>query len=75
MVPFGSSTYWLLYNGMKMDKIKWFRIDYEMLQFPTVQNAPSTRAESAQDGVQVAPSTEGNLPLAITKRIKRLKKN
>ncbi len=63
-----------LYNRMKMDKTKWFRIDYEKLQFPTGQFAPSTIASSAQEGVQVAPSTEGNLPLAITKKNKSIKK-
>ena len=60
---------------MKMDKTKWYRIDYEKLQLPTVQNAPSPSiAQSAEEEVQTAPSTEGNLPLAITKKNKRIKK-
>ncbi|MFC5588095.1 hypothetical protein ACFPRA_04330 [Sporosarcina soli] len=29
------------YNRMKMDKTKWYRINYERLQFPTGQLAPS----------------------------------
>ena len=45
-----------------------------MLQFPTVQPAPSMTAKSAQEKVQVAPSTEGNLHLAITKKNKSIKK-
>ena len=58
-----------------MDKTKWYRINYKKLQLPTVQHAPSMTAKSAQEEVQVAPSTEGNLPLAITKKNKRIKKD
>ncbi len=57
-----------------MDKTKWYRIHHEKLQFETVQHATSTTAQSAQEGVQVAPSTEGIVPLAITKENKRIKK-
>ena len=32
-------------------------------------------AQSAQEEVQIAPSTEGNMPLAITKEIKSIKKD
>ena len=59
---------------MKIDKTKWYRIDYKKLQLPMVQNAPSMIAQSAEEEVQVAPSTEGNLPLAITKKTKSIKK-
>ena len=62
------------YNRMKMDKTKWYRIDYKKLQLPTVQLAPSMIAQSAEEEVQPAPSTEGNLHLAITKKTKRIKK-
>ena len=40
---------------------------------PTLQNAPSMKAKSAEEEVQIASSTEGNLPLAITKEIKSIK--
>ena len=62
------------YNRMKMDKTKWYRINYTKLQCQTVQHAPSTTAKSAQEEVQIAPSTEGKMPLAITKEIKSIKK-
>jgi len=61
------------YNRMKMDKTKWYRIDYSMLQGETLQNAPSSKVNSAEEEVQFAPSTEGNLPLAITKELKSIK--
>ncbi|MCG7337125.1 conserved phage C-terminal domain-containing protein [Sporosarcina sp. ACRSM] len=63
------------YNRMKMDKTKWYRIDYKKLQLSMVQSATMTTASSAEEEVQVAPSTEGNLPLAITKKVKRIKKD
>ena len=59
------------YNRMKMDKTKWYRIDYKKLQLPTVQLAPSMIAQSAEEEVQPAPSTEGNLHLAITKKTEK----
>jgi len=62
------------YNRMKMDKTKWYRIDYSKLECQQLQNAPSTTAKSAEPEMQFAPSTEGNLPLAITKEIKSNKK-
>ena len=73
------------YNRMKMDKTKWYRIDYSKLQCetlqdastttaksaePEVQNASTTTAKTVEPEVQFAPSTEGNLPLAITKELK-----
>ncbi|MEK5068727.1 conserved phage C-terminal domain-containing protein [Sporosarcina sp. FSL K6-1508] len=63
------------YNRMKMDKTKWYRINYTMLQGQSVQLAPSMTAESPQEEVQIAPSTEGKMPLAITKEVKSIKKN
>ncbi|MBO0603764.1 conserved phage C-terminal domain-containing protein, partial [Sporosarcina sp. E16_3] len=62
------------YNRMKMDKTKWYRIDYTILHCQGGQDAPSTTAKSFQVEVQIAPSTEGKMPLAITKEIKRIKK-
>lgn len=62
------------YNRMKMDKTKSYRINYEKLHVLTKQNAPSMTAKSAEEEVQNAPSSEGNLPLAITKELKSNKK-
>ncbi|WP_342512107.1 conserved phage C-terminal domain-containing protein [Sporosarcina sp. FSL K6-1522] len=66
------------YNRMKMDKTKWYRIDYAKLQLLTAsteQSAPSTIATSDQEDMQIAPSTEGEMPLAITKENKSIKKD
>ncbi len=62
------------YNRMKMDKTKWYRIDYSRLQFETEDSAVKPEAQSTEEEVQVAPSRESNLPLAITKEIKSNKK-
>ncbi|MBO0589064.1 conserved phage C-terminal domain-containing protein [Sporosarcina sp. E16_8] len=62
------------YNQMKMDKTKWYRIDYTILHCQGGQDAPSTTAKSFQEEVQIAPTTEGKMPLAITKEIKSIKK-
>ena len=45
-----------------------------MLPGQSVQLAPSMTAESPQEEVQIAPSTEGKMPLAITKEVKSIKK-
>ena len=37
------------YNRVKMDKTKWYRIDYTNLNEQTLQNASSTKAKSAND--------------------------
>jgi len=63
------------YNRMKMDKTKWYRINYSKLQCQAVQPAPSTTAQSAQEEMQIAPSREGKMPLAITKENKSIKKD
>ncbi len=62
------------YNRMKMDKTKWYRINYPKLQLHTEQHATVPTAKSAQEEVQNAHSTESKMPLAITKEIKRIKK-
>jgi len=62
------------YNRMKMDKTKWYRINYTKLNCQSVQYAPSTKAKSALEEVQIAPSREGIMPLAITKENKSIKK-
>ncbi|KAA0966381.1 hypothetical protein FQ087_09165 [Sporosarcina sp. ANT_H38] len=61
-------------NRMKMDKTKGYRIDYTKLQLETEQHATLPTAKSAQEEVQIAPSTEGKMPLAITKENKSIKK-
>ncbi|MBO0588404.1 hypothetical protein [Sporosarcina sp. E16_8] len=44
------------------------------LHCKTVQYAPSTTANSSQEEVQIAPSREGKMHLAITKEYKSIKK-
>lgn len=63
------------YNRMKMDKTKWYRIDYQKLQLFTEQYAIVATAKSAEEEVQFAPATDGELPLAITKETKSSKKD
>ncbi|NYF23632.1 conserved phage C-terminal domain-containing protein [Sporosarcina sp. JAI121] len=63
------------YNRMKMDKTKWYRIDYTKLHCQGVQDAPSPTAQSSQEKMQNAPTTEGKMPLAITKEFKSIKKD
>jgi len=63
------------YNHMKMDKTKWYRIDYTSLHVLTLQNAPTTIANSAEDEMQIAPTLQGDLPSAITKELKSIKKS
>lgn len=62
------------YNRMKMDKTKWYRIDYAMCHLPTGQLAPSKGAECTEGEGQSALCDEGKMPLAITKEIKSTKK-
>lgn len=61
------------YNRMKMDKTKWYRIDYEKCYLPTVQLAPSNSASCTEGEGQTASCDEGNMHLAITKEIKSTK--
>ncbi len=63
------------YNRMKMDKTKWYRIDYQKLQLFTEQHATMPTAKSADEEVQIAPATKGEMPLAITKENKSIKKD
>ncbi|MER2039689.1 MAG: conserved phage C-terminal domain-containing protein [Solibacillus sp.] len=72
------------YNKLKMDKTKWYRIEYsKTLISPIGQNALSNGA-SCTDGVgqnapleegRLHPSDEGNLHSAIPKDIKTIKTN
>ncbi|GEN83597.1 hypothetical protein SLU01_19090 [Sporosarcina luteola] len=61
------------FNKMKMDKTKWYRIDYSKCHVPTGQNAPSMGAKRTDGEGQNAPCDEGKMPPAITKEIKRVK--
>ncbi len=62
------------YNRMKMDKTKWYRIDYSLLHLEEPQPTVISEAKSTQEEEQFAPSTRSNLHLAITKEIKSNKK-
>ncbi|MFJ7934545.1 hypothetical protein [Sporosarcina sp. NPDC096371] len=62
------------YNWIKMDKTKGYHIHDKKHQRQSVQDASSMTAKSAQEGVHFAPSTEGKMPLAITKENKSIKK-
>lgn len=64
------------YNKMKMDKTKWYRIDYSKLgYYQSVQNAPIDRAKSIEGGGQSASCDEGKMHRAIPKDIKSIKNN
>ena len=62
------------YNRMKMDKTKWYRINYEMAYLPTGHNASSRGADCTEGEGQSASCDEGKMHLAITKEIKSIKK-
>lgn len=62
------------YNRMKMDKTKWYRINYSMCRLQTGQIAPSEGAGCTEGEGHVTSSDEGKLPLAITKEFKSTKK-
>ena len=63
------------YNRLKMDKTKWYRIDYSKLGYATGQNAPSIGATCTDGRGQVAPTDEGKMHPAIPKEIKSIKNN
>lgn len=63
------------YNRMKMDKTKWYRIDYTKCFFPSMQNAPSNDAKHTDGEVQNTPCDKGNMHSAIPKEIKSIKNN
>lgn len=62
------------YNRMPMDKTKWYRIDYSKVQLLTVENDQASGPECPHARGQSAPSSGVNLPLPITKELKRIKK-
>jgi len=62
------------YNRVKMDKTKWYRIDYGVLHEETLQIAPTKNATGAEEEMQIAPYIECSLPSAITKELKSIKK-
>ncbi|MHA6260596.1 conserved phage C-terminal domain-containing protein [Sporosarcina sp. CAU 1771] len=62
------------YNRMKIDKTKWYRIDYSALHDLTLQNAHSRDSLLPDQEMQIAPSTQVTLPLPITKEFKSIKK-
>lgn len=63
------------YNKMKMDKSKWYRVDYSKLYSKTVQDAPSMRAKCTDGEGRNAPCDEGKMHLPITKELKSIKKD
>lgn len=44
-----------IYNRMRMDKTKWYRINYELLGTQPTQNAPVEREEMPLEKVRNAP--------------------
>ncbi|MEV9641734.1 conserved phage C-terminal domain-containing protein [Mammaliicoccus sciuri] len=62
------------HNKMKMDKSKWYRVNYSKCYSPTGQNAPSNGAECTDGEGQDASCDQGKMHLAITKEIKSTKK-
>ncbi|MFD1929247.1 conserved phage C-terminal domain-containing protein [Sporosarcina siberiensis] len=63
------------YNHVKTDKTKWYRIDYGVLHDLTLQIAPIANANTAEGELQIAPNMQCNLPNAIPKEVKSIKKN
>ncbi|MFS0575080.1 conserved phage C-terminal domain-containing protein [Sporosarcina sp. 179-K 3D1 HS] len=63
------------FNRMKMDKTKWYRIDYAKCSSPFGQSAPSMPAKPSHGEGQIALSEEGNLHSPITKELKNNKKD
>lgn len=49
-----------------MDKTKSYQFTYSPVHALTMQNALTTLANSVEPDMQIAPSTDGNLPLPIT---------
>ncbi|WP_438317154.1 conserved phage C-terminal domain-containing protein [Sporosarcina sp. FA9] len=62
------------YNRMKIDKTKWYRINYSSLRALTLQNAPTVIANSVEGEMQITHTLQGNLPTAIPKELKSIKK-
>ncbi|WP_438315416.1 conserved phage C-terminal domain-containing protein [Sporosarcina sp. FA9] len=63
------------YNRVKTDKTKWYRIDYGVLHELTLQIAPIANANTAEEELQIAPNMECNLPTAIPKELKNIKRS
>ncbi|MDS9473204.1 conserved phage C-terminal domain-containing protein [Sporosarcina pasteurii] len=63
------------YNRMKMDKTKWYRINYSMLQHQTGQNDLSNVTKSPEGEAQSVMSSDDKMSLAITKEVKSIKKH
>lgn len=64
------------YNKLKMDKTKWYRVEYsKTLISPIGQNALSNGASCTNGTGQNAPMEEGNLHPPIPKDIKTYKNN
>lgn len=63
------------YNKMKMDKTKWYRINYEKCILPSVQNAQTDSAKCTDGAEQNAQSDQCKMHKAITKEIKSTKKD
>lgn len=64
------------YNKMKMDKTKWYRVNYpQMASLSIGQNALSDSANCTDRRGQSAPTDEGKMHSAIPKEIKSIKNN
>lgn len=64
------------YNKMKMDKTKWYRINYHKLHYyQSVQNAPMDGAKCNEGEGQNALCDGGKMHQAIPKDIKSIKNN
>ena len=61
------------YNRMRMDKTKWYRIDYSALHGLMMQNDPSTITDLTEPDDQNDPTRRVNLTAAITKELKNIK--
>lgn len=62
-----------IYNRMRMDKTKWYRIDYSTLHDLTAQNDPSMKTELPEADAQIDPARRVNLTSPITKENKSIK--
>lgn len=62
------------YNRMKMDKTKWYRIDYSALQLQMTHIASSTVARCKEEDQLNAPSNEVEFPPTRSKEFKDIKK-
>lgn len=63
------------YNKMKMDRTKWYRVNYKMAQQQSVQVALMEGASCTNGTGQNAPTHQGKMHSPITKEVKSIKKN